>query len=397
MRINILYEKPMNKSLSPDYLKRKIHKHLLNVGFVKNGKSYVINGELSKQRIRDLHAIHRSEAQEKMRWVLDKYGDLFEDSIADGEDLDPRAIDPELIEIKGGTRESYLFRMATMLWSIPVSQGFGRRMRFLIRDRQNGCIIGIFALGDPVFNLNARDSWIGWNHIDRAQHLINVMDAYVVGAIPPYSKILSGKLIASLMTSNEVRIAYKNKYSERQGIISHKKQSSNLALITTTSALGRSSLYNRLKVPDGSTFHRIGYTKGFGHFHLSGQIFEDMKDHLASIGHPYAVAHEFGSGPNWRLRVVRAALKDLGINSSGVVKHGIKREIYAAPLANNFREVLLGKDAEVDEINKSFCDISDWCLNRWVIPRSERDTSYKEFRKEIVIKRLRNGGPGPTW
>ena len=66
-------------------------------------------------------------------------------------------------------------------------------MRFLVRDRSNDKLIGIFALGDPVFNLKARDEWIGWDVNDRRDRLVHVMDAFVVGAVPPYAQLAQGR------------------------------------------------------------------------------------------------------------------------------------------------------------------------------------------------------------
>ncbi len=107
--------------------------------------------------------------------------------------------------MKADTIESELFRYACLLWSVPVSQGFGRRVRFLVRDKQNGKLVGIFALGDPVFNLRCRDGFIGWSSGDREKRLYNVMDIFILGAVPPYNSLLCGKLIALLAASNEVR------------------------------------------------------------------------------------------------------------------------------------------------------------------------------------------------
>ena len=42
-------------------------------------------------------------------------------------------------------------------------------MRFLVMDQSNGKLMGLFALTDPVFNLQARDNWIGWTTEDRRQ------------------------------------------------------------------------------------------------------------------------------------------------------------------------------------------------------------------------------------
>ena len=109
-------------------------------------------------------------------------------------------------------------------------------------------------MGDPVFNLSARDKWIGWDHEDRRNRLTHVMDAYVVGALPPYSHLICGKLVAALMGSDEVKRAYERKYLGKEAVISGKDTRSRLVLLTTTSALGRSSLYNRLAIPNGIRF-----------------------------------------------------------------------------------------------------------------------------------------------
>jgi len=374
-----------------------IHERLLDLGFTKNCKGYFVEGEISKQRIRDLHSMHRQEVLDQNKsFIATCRPELFK-NFANGWEVDPARINPELIEVKADTTESRLFRLACLLWSVPVSQGFGRRLRFLVRDRQNGCLIGLLALGDPVFNLSARDAWVGWTHNDRRQRLVHVMDAYVLGALPPYSMLIGGKLVAAMIGSDEIKAAYERKYLGLRAVISGNENRARLVLLTTTSALGRSSIYNRLAVPDGPRFMRIGITKGFGHFHLSGEIFESLRAYLEAQGHPYASGHRFGMGPNWKIRVARAALEKLGINGNTILKHGIEREVYAIPLAMNWREVLLGKHRNVRSCTMPLAEISQYCLNRWVIPRAERDERYKRFERCKIIECLQNGGPGPTW
>jgi len=378
-------------------LQNAIHAQLRNLGFVKNGKGYVIEGQLTKQRIRDFHSKKRVELLAQNRDFIGRHGSKLILNFANGDQINPGLIAPELIEVKSKSKESLLFRFACLLWSVPVSQGFGRRIRFLVRDRQNGCLIGLFALGDPVFNLSARDKWIGWTFEDRKYRLVHVMDAYVVGAVPPYSQLIGGKLIAALMGSKEVKAAYERKYLGRQSIISQKEHKARLALITTTSAMGRSSLYNRLNIPDGPRFIRIGDTRGFGHFHLSGEIFEQMREYLEALGHPYAAGNRFGMGPNWKIRVVRTALDKIGLDSDDILNHGIAREVYAVPLARNWREILLGQQKVFRSSALPASQIMQFCLNRWILPRASRDDRYKSFLSSSIIDHLQNGGFRSTW
>jgi len=365
-----------------------IHNHLVGLGFSKNGKGYYVEGGLTKQKIRDLHSAQRNDILKQRQSFVSSQGPALIKHFATGRDVNPDAIDPEIVEVKSESLDSRLFRFASLLWSVPVSQGFGRRLRFLVRDRQNGKLIGIFALGDPVFNLSARDNWIGWNHEDRCDRLVHVMDAYVVGAVPPYSQLIGGKLVASLMTSQEVKRAYERKYLGSESVIRKKKHRARLVLLTTTSALGRSSIYNRLSLPNGPHFQRIGTTRGFGHFHLSGEIFEALRGHLEATGHPYASGHRFGMGPNWKLRVARAALEDIGVDGNSILKHGIEREVYAIPLAKNWQKILLGSNKNVRSLTSPASEIADFCISRWMVPRAGRDDRYRNFDPESMIQSL---------
>jgi uncharacterized protein DUF4338 len=369
-------------------LRSELRKHLVKLGYTKNCKGYFLKGKLTKKRIRRLYRTHREERALATREFVLERRDLVRSSFADGSKLNPTHIEPELCLVESGTEEADLYRLATLLWSVPVSQGFGRRLRFLVRDRHNGCIMGVFGLTDPVFNLAARDAWIGWDHRDRAKRLVHVMDAFVVGAVPPYSHLIGGKLIAALMASKEVVNIHARKYRGTPSIISEEIKPAKLVLLTTTSALGRSSLYNRLRIPEGPCFTPIGYTNGYGHFHVSERLFERLRALLASNGHPYARGHRFGMGPNWRLRVVRAALDDLGLDADAFLKHGLNREVYGIPLASNFRQILLGNHRRVRRTTLQADDIASYCMERWLLPRATWDNRYRSVTPEGVFRAL---------
>ena len=297
-------------SVDRESLRNEIQRHLEAMGL--NGDRS--GGVLSKEAIRHIHRFHREAAQRRIRRALGNKIERFLEEIANGDEVEPENIQPELIDVRSGRRTGDLFRFAALLWSIPVSQGYGRRMRYLVRDRTNGKLIGIFALGDPVFNLRVRDEWIGWNHEDRRERLVHLMDAYVVGAVPPYADLLGGKLVTSLIASKEVANRFEERYGNTTGLISRKQKQSRLALVTVTSALGRSSMYNRLKLTvnarsqNGETvieLLQLGSTMGYGHFQITDDLFSQLRNVLQEDGHKYADGHQFGDGPNWRIRVAR--------------------------------------------------------------------------------------------
>ena len=336
------------------------------------------DGNGTKDQVRASHGAHRAEYIAREKKSLRVRARHLVVRLALGHEVVPELITPEIVPVIAGSENALLFRLVTTMWSVPVSAGYGRRMRFLINDKSNGKLIGVLALGDPVFNLKVRDKWIDWTVEQRKNGLVNVMDAYVVGAVPPYSQLLSGKLITSLIGSAEVGRMFKRRYAKSRGIISGQRKNPRLALVTITSALGRSSMYNRVKLPGILELEKIGYTNGWGHFHVPNQIFSDMRTLLSLDEHKYADGHKFGSGPNWRMRVIRKSLSLAGLDEN-LLRHGIEREVFAMPLARNWRSFLKGESRIYGSERPPADAISKACLGRWILPRSERKPEYRDW------------------
>jgi len=361
-------------------IRTEVKDHLESIGL--NEQS---DRTLSKEAIRRIQVKSRQESAERERWILEDLGARLIKEFAEGKEICPEQIDPEICFIdRPDSREGYLFRMATLIWSIPVSRGYGRRMRFLIRDRANGKLIGLLALGSPVFNLSARDEWIGWSVDDRRERLVNVMDAYVLGAVPPYSRLLGGKLIGALATSAEVQKRFQRRYGCRESV-SGVVKNANLVLLTTTSAFGRSSVYNRLRLQDIVEYERIGWTKGYGHFHIPNGTFQKMRELLEKKQHKYASGHTFEDGPNWRIRVVRQALTEVGLDPE-LLHHGIEREVFGVPLVENWRDYLCGETNDIDVDRPSVLDIAQAAKERWIVDRAERCPDYVEWTRAKIAE-----------
>jgi hypothetical protein len=267
---------------------------------------------------------------------------------------------------------------------VPVSSGFGRRLRYLVWDDSNGKLLGIFAIGDPVFNLSARDNHIGWTGADRADRLVNIMDAYVLGAVPPYNMLLGGKLVACLVRSKDVYDEFGTVYGTTRGIISQELKRAKLLAVTTSSSMGRSSLYNRLKLEGTQYFESLGYSGGWGHFHVPDGLFGDLRNYLRDSGHPYADTHEYGDGPNWRIRTIRAAMTSLGFKGD-VLKHGIKREVFLSLFAENALTILrTGKGKPRLETLRSVPEIGAAAAERWLIRRAETRPEYSAWSADML-------------
>ena len=362
-----------------------MEEHLASLGLAEARDAV----RIEKESVRRSHATQRTELLVAARsrfhasWV-----DLMRWFVS-GSEVDPAAITPSLVPVDARGETGEVFSLASLLWSIPVSRGYGRRMRYLVIDEQNGGLIGILGLGDPVFNLRVRDDAIGWTVAQREQRLVSLLDAFVVGAVPPYSALLGGKLVASLIGSKEVSDAFDRRYGRSVGIISGQAKQARLALVSVTSALGRSSLYNRLHLPGLVDFTRVGVTEGWGHFHVPDRVFADMRQLLTLEGHPYASGHQYGTGPNWRIRVIRAGLIRVGLDP-GLLRHGIGREVYVVPLASNWRAYLRCEDnaAAIDRPPASA--ITAAAKARWIEPRAQRDPRFREWRRSDTIATFRD-------
>jgi len=370
--------------LNTSVLRDELYAHLTNIGAGKNPGLV----HRTKEMYRAAHLHQRSQKQtqdqEFLLYAKEKYAHLF----ANGYEVKPDRLDVSVELVKPGTWQAELFRLVTHFWSVPVSRGFGRRLRFLVWDSSNEKLVGLFALGDAVFNLRIRDEFIGWDASQRKKRLVSLMDAYVVGAIPPYNSLLCGKLVAALIKSREVTEAFRDRYRHSVGVISGEKKNPYLAAVTVTSALGRSSIYNRLKLGDDLIFRGLGYTEGWGHFHIPEELFEKITCLLKSKRNGNVEAYNFGQGPNWRFRMLRDGLKLLGMEP-GLLNHGYRREVFFSGVADNHMEILNEKQKRARyEGVKSVSELSAIAVERWVRPRSISRPDYRTQVKETFLRAL---------
>lgn len=362
-------------------LRSRIIQSLRKQGFrIRSGLISQMHGG-NKHQIRGLHAEAVAYRVAKSRPRLQRFEDRLLSRIASGRDVDPEKIHPRLVLVRPRSEDELLFRYTSLHWSVPVSAGYGRRLRFVVYDESNGKLIGIFGLGDPVFSLGPRDEWIRWDPENKAERLQCVMDLFVLGAVPPYSQILGGKLVALLATSREVQRAFKEKYGGARAFISGKILDGRLALLTTTSALGRSSLYNRLQYRGEPVYQRIGFTRGSGDFHFSNGLYSDIR--RFGLKHCDATAKHalWGEGFRNRRELIRKALPLLGLPRE-LVYHGVKREIFIAPLAQNSARFLCGEQRRLRSYNRTADELFRWFRERWLLPRVGRDERYRNFEHE---------------
>lgn len=338
----------------------------------------VVRGD--KQQIRALHERSKLILEEQpgimeMRKGLRRFGHLF----AHGRTIDPEKIAPRLILVCRRDWTEEVFRLARTSWSLPYSKGYGRRLRFLVFDDAHNAVIGIIGLQSAPIDLYCRDVLIPAG-TPKLAWVNSTLDAYTVGAIEPYRGLLGGKLVAGMLATDEIRQAYWAKYAGKAAVMSGKKGNQPLLAITTTSAFGRSSIYNRLRMGDRVLAEPIGYTKGYGLIHLE-HLYPRIRAWMESRGE--LIPAGFGNGPKVRWQNTQTAIYRLGI-SEDTLAHGLAREVFIFRLVSNFAEA-----AQLNETPKTVSlSASDWAAywkKRYCSGRAQRTQAFREVDGRQVI------------
>lgn len=318
--------------------------------------------DLEKLVIDDVKSMQKKLAQHTNLGGL-KYEDKFKNYLAKPEEINILKINP-CLEIVESQAQRELWAYATSFWRIPVTNGYGRRIRFLVFDEQNDKLVGIFGLSDPVISLGIRDQYISWKKEQKLQRLYNCMTAYILGAVPPYNLILGGKLIALCLMFPEVREVFHNKYKDKISLISGENKEAHLIYVDTLGAFGKSAIYNRLM---NWKFH--GYTKGQSHLHITANGSWELIKQV--VPEKFFNSYKFGQGSNWKMRVLRKGLQELGF-SEDIVSIGWQRGYYSCPLAKNWQEYLLGESniPEWQNFNKN--ELIEYWQKRWIMPRFKK-------------------------
>jgi hypothetical protein len=110
--------------------------------------------------------------------------------------------------------------------------------------------------------------------------------------------------------------------------------------------------------------------------HLTDETFDAMRDLLESRN--ILVTNRFGDGPVWRMRVIRTAADILGFDSDFLLKHSFQREIYAVPLAQNFKEFLQGKERSLKYSDYPLDDLIGHWKKRWLNQRKKNPDVQKD-------------------
>jgi hypothetical protein len=315
-------------------------------------------GKISVANFRDTQAKLASQTNPKQELYVEK----VKKYIAVPDEIDILKVKPYLVLVDQSEEHKRIWSYAAGFWSIPVTTGYGRRLRYFVFDEQNDKLIGIVGLADPVIGLEMRDiESIDWNKEQKLERLYNCMTAYILGAIPPYNRILGGKLVALTVMFPEIRKWFYDKYKNSKSIITKVQKKPYLVYVDTMGAFGKSSIYTRL-----FNWDFIGYTKGKSHIHITANGSWEL---IKKVVSPEDFkTYKYGQGPNWKMRILGKGLRELGF-SDEMMSIGWKRGYYRCTLAENWQEYLQGKANRVKWKQFENDKLVEYWRERWVLPR----------------------------
>lgn len=246
---------------------------------------------------------------------------------------------------------------------------------------------------------------------------VAMADISVCGAIAPYTSLLGGKLVAMMMVSPEIIVAYKKRYARTESIIASSMagrpviRPPKLVLLGTTSLYGAEpTQYTRVHIPcekvsgkvgESIRYQLLGRTEGYGTSQFSSQTVEALSIFLSQQEGGQRVHSIFGEGVNPRLRKIRDGLGSLGLNSDYLLEHGSPRLVYGVALARNFREYLLGVDdipayyLPLKNPKEATEKIAAWWTSRWLLKRIERKEVLEDLEKHRQTYPVKHGARVP--
>jgi hypothetical protein len=366
-------------NVTADELKQLVVDKLQQMGFTLGEDGALHPPDTDKDGVRQLHEPARQmELALHQDWLC-RYLPGYLPFFANGFEVIPEQIQPTLVEVTTESQHN-LFRIGRLLWSIPFSKGYGRRLRFLVMDETNGKLIGLLALQSPPLSFPARDHLFQYPPGRKTELVNQTMDIQTLGAVPPYDRLLGGKLVALAAVSNEVRVAYQCKYSGRKTEMEGRILPAHLVALTTTSAFGRSSLYNRLRCNGAIIAESLGYTDGYGSFHLM-ELYPLFREFLENQG--ISTRGGFGTGPRRKWQTMVRALERLGF-AADLLRHGVKREAFLFPLVDNLKDYMEGQAVKPAYRDLPFPDLAAYWHERWLLPRAERVDGWREWKQDRI-------------
>jgi len=322
---------------------------------------------------------------ERVIEILEEIEEEAEQTIEEGEDENP-----EKIEDWEKRSETALFRKKR-----------ARALQKLLRDRkyfqEHSGEDDVEFIRTGLNNESGRRAIkTALKEIKKERVGAGMMNIMVCGAIPPYNRILGGKLVAMALTGPKVIDIYQDKYGDYQSEIASSMKGeavskpNELVFLDTTGLFEiGSAQYDRIRIPTENgqiEYDQIGYTEGYGSIQFGPETRKRLTQVTQLEEGRKVVRGRFGEGVSPRIRKIRRGLKNCGLETD-LLKHESRRIVYGIDLAENSQDYLLGIDDdpeyywEFDDPEKEQESIYQHWIDRWAAMRAQKQEVLEDIRK----------------
>lgn len=249
--------------------------------------------------------VNKSEIVKAGIWTLDDVGIS---------DIRPR------IQLVDETTYDVWKTLKIFLARFPPTTGPGNRLNFIIDDETTGKYLGVATLASGMLSLGPRDNYIGWTKEDKSVRLECSPNAQMVIPTQPFGfNCLGGKLIASLLTSQEVR----DWWLEQTG--------RSLVGITAISLYGAASQYN--SIPKWKT---LGETNGLVTVIPDDRLYKECHAWV-KVHRPEEYERVTSTNTGVKQKILKLIMDSMSVKD---YKQGHRRGVHYTCLYENTREYL---------------------------------------------------------
>ena len=307
-------------------------------------------------------------------------------TIKEIEDLQPYV---EMTE-QGNSEQNEMWTLVRrLIHTMEFTANPGRNVKFYVKDKVSGKILGIICLGSDVTSLGARDTFIGWtkdNKFKDGKLKHTSIGTTICCAQPLGFNFLGGKLVAALVTSSVIRDAWKKLYGQT------------LVGLSTTSLYGIHSMYNSIPLWKtlGSSSGKIALKPDDSTY----EVWHDwLKENEADEYKRQTTQKEGVAGPptGVKQKVINMIFRAVGVKASTYM-HGFKRGIFYADMYENGKEFLRGEIEEKDlKMKQKYSEDSDYIMNWWKPKAIKRYTKLFDEGRLKPEKLFYGDIVGKTW
>ena len=301
------------------------------------------------------------------------------------------ALEPyvEMLE-QGNAKDNETWTLVRrLIHTMEFTANPGRNLKFFVKDKITGKLLGVICLGSDVTSLGARDKYIGWsldNKFKDGKLKHTAIGTTICCAQPLGYNFLGGKLVAALVTSSVVRDAWKKLYGQT------------LVGMSTTSLYGIHSMYNSIPLwrTMGKSVGRIALKPDDATY----EVWHDwVRENMESEYKKATTQKEGVSGPptGVKQKTINLIFRAVGIKASDY-EHGFQRGIYYADMYENGKEFLRGEIEEKDlKMKKKYAEDTDYIMNWWKPKAIKRYTKLFDEGRLKPEKLFYGDIVGKTW